>query len=276
MKRFSVFGLCLVAAFAFSVLVASSAFAAKKEVGELYLVTKGGAAHLGTPKATITSTSNEGEGRITSATSGSATSLFHGVEIENTGLKCTSAGQPTGTVETKPLTENTGCISKTKNEAGVDFKAASGELLAEFSCEGGISAKVRASVIGHVTPLNSPSLTSELNLIPNGSGKANSPEAFDGGSKDVLESELSEAPGVWSESVQDQEKVAVTNHGNSSVCKTKKGVEKCKPLPAEFNTAVGPTPEFGRCVKGKVYTDSACTHAATGKEKGKYAFEPAS
>jgi hypothetical protein len=274
MKRFSVFGLCLVAMLAFGAFVASSAFA-KGETGELFLLSKGGPAHLGTPKATITSLTNEGVGHIASATSGTATSNFKGVEIESTGLKCTSAGKKSGEVETKLLTESTGWISKVKNEAGVNFKAAVGEYLAEFACEGGIAAKVRASVIGHVTPLNTPGLSTELNLIADGTGKANSPHEFEGGTKDVLESELSSAPGLFSESVQVQEHVTVTNHGNSTVCKTKKGVEKCKPANAEFNTAVGPTPEFGRCVKGKVYTDAACTTLPVGKAKGKFKFEPA-
>jgi hypothetical protein len=276
MRRLSVLGLCLVAAFAFTALVASSAMATKAEHGELSLVSSGGASHLGTPKATITATSNAGTGHLTSATAGTATSKFFNVEVETTGLKCTSAGQPTGTVETKLLSEETGWISKAKNEAGVDFKPASGEFLAEFSCEGGIAAKVRNSVIGHVTPLNTAGLTTELNLIANGTGKANSPESFEGGSKDVLESELSTAPGVFSESVQVQEHVTVTNHGNSSVCKLKKGVEKCKPAATgELNTIANPArPEFGRCDKkgaGTKYSDSNCTIVA---EKGKYGFVP--
>jgi hypothetical protein len=276
MKRLSVFGLCIVASVVFSALVASSALAAKAEHGELYLLSSGGPAHLGTPHATITSTSNEGTAHINSATSGKATSNFKGVEIETTGLKCTSAGKGKGEVETKPLTEATGWISKAKNEAGVDFKAESGEFLAEFECEGGTKAKVRASVIGHVTPLNTMGLSTELNLIPEGVGKNNSPRSFEGGPTDVLESELSTAPGIFSESVQVQEHVTVTNHGNSSVCKVKKGVEKCKPLPAELNTVAAAQPEFGRCVKGgsKEFSDSNCMTRPEPGKKGKYGFNP--
>jgi hypothetical protein len=278
MKRFSVFGLCIVAAFAFSALVASSAFA-KKETGELHVISSGGPAHLGTPKATITSSSNLGEGHLKSGTGGTATSNFFGVEVESTGLKCQSAGNPKGEVSTFKLTEGTGWIKKASpEEAGVDFKAASGELLAEFACEGGIEAKVRGSVIGHVTPLNVPGISQELNLIPEGIGKTNSPEQFEGGSPDVLESELNSAPGVWSDSVQVQEHVTVKNHGNASVCKVKKGVESCKPATnGEFNTHYSSVPEFGRCVKGgaKEFTDADCTHRPVGKEKAKYHFEPA-
>jgi hypothetical protein len=275
MKRFSVFGLCLVVVFAFSALVASSAFA-KKESGELVLTLSGGSAHLGTPKATITSSKNHGIGHITTATSGAGVNTFEGVEIEKTGLKCTSAGAASGTVVTKELSEGTGWINKGAGEGGVDFKAASGEFLAEFACEGGISAKVKGSVIGKVTPANTPGLTTTLSLIPNGTGKANEPGSFEGGPADILESELSTAPGVFSESVQVQEDT-VTNHGNSGVCKIKKGVEGCKAQPAEFNTVAGATPEFGRCKKSgvKAFTDAACTHHPTGKEKAKYGFEAA-
>jgi hypothetical protein len=280
MKRLSVLGLCLVAGVAFSALVASSAMATKTEHGEFFLLSSGGSSHLGTPKATITSTSNSGTANITSATAGTATSTFHNVEIETTGLKCTSAGQPTGVVETKLLSEETGWISKAKNEAGVDFKPASGEFLAEFSCEGGISAKVRNSVIGHVTPLNTAGLSQQLNLVADGTGKENAPHEFEGGAKDTLESELSTAPGVFSGSVQVQENVTVTNHGNSSVCKKKlkKGVEteKCKTVASgELNTLSNPArPEFGRCDKkgaGVKYSDPNCTVVA---EKGKYGFVP--
>src|ERR1700736_323787 len=108
MKRLSVLGLCLVAAFAFTALVASSAMATKTEHGELFVLSSGGASHLGTPKATITSTANSGSGHITSATGGTAITKFFNVEIETTGFKCTSAGQASGVVETKLLSEETG------------------------------------------------------------------------------------------------------------------------------------------------------------------------
>jgi hypothetical protein len=275
MKRLSVLGLCLVASFAFSVLIASSAMATKTEHGEMIVISIGGSSHLGTPKATITSTRNEGTGHLTSATGGTATSKFENVEVEGTGVKCQSGGTA-GIVETKLLSEETGWLSKAKNEAGVDFKPASGPFLAEFACGGGLSFKVRSSVIGHVTPLNTAGLSTELNLIPEGVGKTNSPEQFEGGAKDVLESESSAAPGVFSDSVQVQEHVSVTNHGNASVCKLKKGVEKCKPSSAgEFNTIANPArPEFGRCDKkgaGIKYSDTNCTVEAA---KGKYGFVP--
>jgi len=270
MKRFTVLGLCLIAAFALSVLVAASA-QAKTEHGELHVTSAGGEAHLGTEKGSITSTSNSGEGHLTSATGGTATSLFFGVEAAATKTKCNSAGEPEGVVKTLLLSEETGWISK-PTEAGVDFKPASGIYLAEFEC-GPLAVKVKGSVIGHVTPLNVSALSSKLNLVPNKTGTANSPESFEGGPKDILETEFNAFPGKEFESLQQQENVTVTNHGNASVCKLKKGVEKCKPGPAESIYTLTGTPLLGRCDKGKgKYSDTNCTVLAT--KKGKYEFVP--
>jgi hypothetical protein len=271
MKRFTAFGLCLVAAFALSMLAAASAFA-KTEHGESVVRSSGGAAHLGTKEGSITSTANHGTGNLTGPTGGTARSVFEGVEFAAVGAKCHSAGKPEGTVETFLLSEGTGWIKKAApQEAGVDFKPASGSFLAEFVCGPG-TVKVHGSVIGHVTPLNTAGLETKLNLVSNGTGKANSPESFEGGSKDILETNLN---GVEiGESLQEQLNVSVVNHGNSSVCKVKKGVEKCKPVPSgEFYTLNG-TPEFGRCDKqaGGTFSDTSCTNKVT--KKGKYAFVP--
>jgi hypothetical protein len=272
MKRLSVLGLCVVASFTFSVLGASSAFAKKAEHGELVLAASGGPAHLGTPKATITSTNNTGTANVTSGTGGTAINTFDGVEIEKTGLKCNSAGKTGGVVETKLLSEGTGWINKAKQEAGVDFKAASGEFLAEFACEGGLSAKVRASVIGAAGPINTSALSGNLVLTQGGSGLENTPEKFEGGTRDVLESETSATPGTFFTSVQVQSDT-ISNHGNASVCKLKKGVPSCKPTNWEMS-GNGATPEFGRCDKkgaGTKYSDTNCTVPAA---KGKYGFVP--
>lgn len=277
MKRFKVIGLCFVAAFAFSALAATGAQAKKSEHGELYVTSSGGEAHLGTEKGSIHSTTNNGTGHITTATGGTATSSFSGVEIEGTGLKCNSAGKTGGVVETNLLAEETGWISKANNEAGVDFKPASGTYLAEFECEGGLAVKVKDSVIGHVTPLNVDSAASKLDLIPNATGKANSPEAFEGGSKDILETEFNSAPGSEFESLQQQENVQVKNHGTvtGGACKLKKGVEKCKPGQAELNTlANSAQPEFGRCVKQKGGKFGEANCATLAAEKGKFEFVP--
>jgi len=278
MKRFTVLGLCLMTAFAISVLVASGASAAKTEHGEMVVTSSGGEAHLGTEAGSITSTSNHGKGNLTGPGGGTSSSDFEGVEAVAAKAKCNSAGKPEGNVETFPLSEGTGWISKAKNEAGVDFKPASGEFLAEFVC-GPVKVKVKGSVIGHVTPLNTASLSTQLNLIPDETKKANSPHNFEGGPTDVLLSNINGSE--VGESLQQQENVTVTNHGNSTVCKVKikKGVEteKCKPSAAgEFYTLNG-SPEFGRCDKkggASNFTDSSCTVLAAPGKKGKYGFVP--
>jgi hypothetical protein len=56
---------------------------------------------------------------------------------------------------------------------------------------GSPTIKVKGSLIAHVTLLNTMSLEDHLALIKNASGRANSPEAFERGSKDILESEIS-------------------------------------------------------------------------------------
>jgi hypothetical protein len=236
----------------------------------MVVTSSGGEAHLGTSEGTVTSTANVGKGNLTSASGGTSESTFFGVEFK--GVKCNSAGQGTGVVKTELLTEGVGWITPNV-EAGVDFKPASGPNLAEFVCGGVVTIKVHGSVIGHATN-NVAALSSQLNLISAPSGKANSPEQFSGGPKDIL---LSNIGGVETgESVQVQEGVTVTNHGNASVCKLKKGVEKCKPAKTGELSIVSGTPEFGRCNKGgsKTYTDSNCTTLPAPGKKGKYGFTP--
>src|SRR6266849_6936681 len=119
MKRFTVFGLCFAAAFAFSVMVAVSAQAKKVEHGNLVVESHNAESHLGTSKLTIHSTDAEGSGTFTTPTTGTAVATFHNVEIEGTGKKCHSEGAPAGTVTTYLLAEETGWISKAKEETGV-------------------------------------------------------------------------------------------------------------------------------------------------------------
>lgn len=272
MKRFKVFGLCLIASFAFSAMVAVGA-QAKGEHGPMVVTSSGGLSEFGGGgKGALHSPANHGGGEFTTGTKGTAYSIFEGVELESTGLKCTSAGEPAGDVKTETLTEETGWITK-PSEAGVDFKAAA-TYLAQFNCGGTVEFKVTGSAIGQISPLNTSSLTSQLNLRPNAAKTVNSPEKFETGARDILESSVNGASPT--ESYQQQENVTVTNHGNSSVCKVKKGKEKCKPVPAEINTVYNPAqPEIGRCekAKGGKYSDANCTDAVSAK--GKFEFYPA-
>jgi hypothetical protein len=275
MRRWTTVGISLLAALCVVALTAVSALAAG-ERGELVLTGAGGPARLRTTSATWTSTASEWHIDVTAATSATASVTFHDVEEEGTGLKCTSAGQEKGTIASKPLTLETGWISREQNEVGVDFKPATGSTLLEQDCEGGLSISWKDSVIGHWTPLNTSGREAELNLIPNLTGTANSPESVGGGPKDVLEAEYSSAPGVESEGVWIVEHVKVTNHGNSSACKVKKGAERCKPANFELNTIANPArPEFGRCKKeaGGQYEDSGCTKLASAR-RGKDEFVP--
>jgi len=276
MKRFTVLGLCLIASLALSAMVAAGAQAAKAEHGPLVVESKGGLSEFGGGgKGALHSPENVGSGEFKNSTQGTAVSTFHGVELESTGLKCTSAGQAAGDVKTFELSEETGWI-KSPTEAGVDFKPAKGEELAAFSC-GPVTFKVFGSVVGQTSPINVSSKTSKLDLRPNGIKTANNPEKFEKGPKDTLESETNQAPGK-NASYQQQENVTVTNHGNSTVCKVdpdNDGPEKCKAGPAETNTIANPArPEIGRCVKqsGGKFADANCTTPPT--KKGKYEFVP--
>jgi len=280
MKRFTVFGLCLMASLALSALVAVGAQAGKTEHGNMNVTAKGGLSEFGGGgKGALHSPENIGSGEFASPTEGTALSSFVGVELESTGLKCTTAGQAAGTVKTNLLKEVTGWIKK-PTEAGVKFSAAVGTELAKFNCGGVAEFSVTGSVLGQISPLNVSELSSQLNLRPNGGKTANNPTTWEqDGETHVLMSSVNGAKP--SESYQQQENVTVTNHGNSSVCKhkVKKGVEteKCKPIPAEINTVVEPgRPQIGRCEKhgaGTKYSDANCT--AVENAKGKYGWVPA-
>jgi hypothetical protein len=274
MKRFTVFGLCLMASFALSALVAVGAQAKKAEHGNLDVVSSGGLSEFGGGgKGALHSPLNTGSGTLTSGTEGTAESTFVGVELESTGLKCTSAGQGAGTVKTFTLKESTGWIKK-PTEAGVVFSPNSGTELANFNCGGVAAFAVTGSVIGQVSPLNVSSLETQLNLRPNGAKTHNEPSTWEqDGLTHVLMSSVN--GGGATESYQQQENVTTRNHGNSSVCKLKKGVEKCKPAPAEINTIANPArPQFGHCdkVHGGKFSDANCTST---EGKGKYEFVPA-
>jgi hypothetical protein len=273
MKRFTVFGLCLISAFAISVVVAASAQAGS-EHGNLLIHSKGGESHLGLSGGVeVHSTANHGTGTFTSGTAGTAVGIFEGVQEEPGGLKCKSGSEPIGTVVTLPLIEETGWITK-GSDAGVDFKAA-GTFLAEFSCEGGTAFTVEGSVIGHVGPQNTLG-PGTLNL--EGVGFKNSPENFEGGPTDVLLSHINNGPATQSIQVQ---KNIETQPISTKGCKPPKGSkpEKCKFAKyAELNTVVNPArPEIGRCnkQKGGAYTNNTCTEATPAGGKGKYEFNPA-
>jgi hypothetical protein len=184
MKRMRILGLCLVAAFALSVVAVSSASAApafyecakdkggkyedkacskeakevKKEKYELkegiakgkVFKGKGKKATLHTPAigGEITCTGFKDEGKLSSPTTEEkVVSIFTGCATQ--GKKCVSAGEKAGTIKTFDLDGGIGEISGGSG-VGVDLKAETGKYLAEFECEG-LLVKVEGSVIGEQT-----------------------------------------------------------------------------------------------------------------------------
>jgi hypothetical protein len=271
MKRFTVLGLCLTAAFALSVVLAASAQAGS-EHGNVVIHASGLEAHLGLSNGVeVHSSSNSGSGEFTSGTSGTSVSTFLGVQQEPGAKKCKSGSEPSGTVKTEPLTEGLGWIAK-PGSAGADFKAA-GTYLAVFSCEGGTEFKVTGSVIGHIGPLNSIEPKGTLKL--EGAGFKNEPEAFEPPApSDFLESSINGAPALHSGQFQTDTTEAVTK------CKPpKKGKpEKCKGTKTvEISTLYNPAqPEIGHCnkLKGGKFSEKTCTGTPE-PGKGKYEFYPA-
>jgi hypothetical protein len=221
MKRMRILGLCLVAAFALSIVAVSSASAAPafyecaKQTGGKYedkacskeakeakkakyelkegigkgkvFKGKGKKATLHTPAVggEITCTGFKDEGKLTSPTTeGKVVSIFTG--CATSGKKCVSAGEKAGTIKTNDLDGGLGEIEGGSG-VGVDLKAESGKYLAEFECEG-LTVKVEGSVIGEQAgDINKFSKTSEDIFAVNGSDLQQY-KHFKGGPEDVLES----------------------------------------------------------------------------------------
>jgi hypothetical protein len=283
MRRIKALGLCLVAVFAFSVVLAASAQAAKETAGPLDIASHGGAAHLGTELGVeLKSTHNIGKGTFESATTGFARATFYEVTT-TTGGNCNNVAGETNTVKTELLSEEVNYINKGAEEVGDSFKGKNpGGLSAVFSCEGLGQVNVKGSVIGIITSpaVNHPSKTGTLALKGVG-GFKQEPESFENMPKDTLESSFQNVNGgVFTPSAQFQED-ETENHGNGTVCKVKikKGVEseKCKSGFSEVNTLAAAQPEIGRCVKDKggKFQEANCAILSTEAGKGKFEFKPA-
>jgi len=275
MKRISMMGLSLVAAFALSALVAGGALAAKHvNSGPLKYKSTSGIAFLEVEGGgKIECKVSTGTGEYTTSTSGTVTATFEG--CETLGKKCTSAGSPSGTIVTKLLATEVGYVNKTKGEVGSDFKPASGEFNAEFACPGSpaLSIRVKGSVIGKVEPPNVSS-TESKSTLKNSGGKQEI-EKFEGGSKDTLVSETSVEGGPFAAANGIQN---VTSQVVNSEQEAKKGKKTLKFAdPSEIKTG-GATPVVGRCrpskKKGK-FTESNCqTEEPAGDPDGLWEFFP--
>jgi hypothetical protein len=246
MRQIKLMSLCVVAAFALSAMIVPGAQAKKSEHGPLkFPFTNGGAVTLTAElRPTVTCMNSEGEGDVTSATSGSLTEAFTGC-TDQLSNKCTSTGASAGTIVSKLLSLETGWISKSKGEAGVVLKdASSSETLFEFEC-GGSSYTVKHFVAGVLTPTN----------LQNASGMS---VALNGGEVTSLKQEL-----------PIRARGACKHEGTPK--------EKCKPGQAELNTLENPVrPQFGRCDKahktGK-FADANCS-ALSEPGKGNFEFVP--
>ena len=109
---------------------------------------------------------------------------FHGCK---TGIfTCTSGTEPSGLITTKELSGLLGWINKSALTVGLDLAPTSGTEFVEFNCAGElVKVKVRGSVIGKVTPLNTKT-TSGL-LTYKQSGGVQELTKFEGGAVDLLE-----------------------------------------------------------------------------------------
>jgi|SRR5579862_9173222 len=104
---------------------------------------------------------------------------------------CSSGGHTcgsSGTITTNHLQGALGYINKTAKEVGLDLLAeATGGLLMEFNCEGGITnVHVRGSVIGKVTTVNTLTSSYLAAFTLTTKGKQNITK-LEGGAEDVLE-----------------------------------------------------------------------------------------
>jgi hypothetical protein len=148
---------------------------------------KGGSATLHTPGVgEVKCTSFKDEGKLTSPTTeGKVVSIFSG--CTSLGKKCASPGEKAGTIKTNDLAGETGEISGGSG-AGVDLKAETGTVLAEFNCEG-LSIVVTGSVIGEETPVNTFTKTESTIFQVTGEGYQKY-KSFVGGPEDTLQSEI--------------------------------------------------------------------------------------
>jgi hypothetical protein len=225
MKRMRIMGLCLVAVFAMSALVVSSASAAAPDYGKCTKVAaktgkmssatctveKAGGSYewepLAAPVAFTTAIKSgtlatletvkkekvvcKGEtstGNFMNKTEVETTPTFTGCEALK--LKCSTPGQPEGTIAVEALQGELG-VEK-KGETAIKNKIASnlykkgnrnGQIV-EFSC-GGFIIKVKGTVLFPVTA--NKMLASATVKFTASKGKQK-PEKFEGGPKEVLES----------------------------------------------------------------------------------------
>jgi hypothetical protein len=287
MKRIRIVGLCLVAAFALSAMVATSALGAKHaNTGPVKFEATTGLAFLEIESVGNTECQKSiTSGQIINATQATVTSKFF--ECETLSKKCHSAGQAEGVIVTNPLITNLGYINKVKNEVGQEFVPAGSptEPLAEYKCEGtpAVASRAVGATIGRLvtakTGVSGPAptaMSTESESIIK-STKAKGPQEiqdFEGDIEpDVITAELSTEGGPFVKHNGVQNSTGEVKNLPQIVVKGK----KVTPYPDLNQVKLGgPTPEYGRCrakTKGK-FSDENCHNAVSGKTKGKFEFYP--
>jgi hypothetical protein len=111
---------------------------------------------------------------------------FHG--CKTSGFACSSGTEPSGVITTQELSGLLGYISKASRSVGIDLVPVSGTELVEFNCLGDIiKVKIKGSVIGEVTPLNSKTTNGTLTYLKAAGKGKQEVTKLEGGAIDLLQ-----------------------------------------------------------------------------------------
>lgn len=258
MKRSSLVGLCIVAVFASSALLATSSQAARP-VAKGPIETTGESGPFELSSSALPPTHCDRDFWLDP--------WYHVNESEDMAefTSCEAGGKrcgnvALGTIKTSLLINRLGWINKEKPEVGVEYAPKMGSSVMEFECEGS-KVNVTGAVIGSITPLNKMSTVSTVTL--SGAGFKQVPSKFEGGPTRVL-TESIEKVGESEALLTD----TVTFTNKEQVVKKGKKVSKLAD-PAEIGTVQSGTPELGRCRASKKkgnYKDPNCTEREKSKD----------
>ena len=210
MTRLQTLGVALIAVLALAAVAVSSASAATCTTKPCFTGTfpntytsSSGAGTLETKSGTkvkCSSDSTEG-GEITGEKTGKLKSVvFKG--CESSGFKCSTKGAASGEIKTVELETTLGYINKSTKEVGIALKPKGGGDFVTFECTALVKVTVKGAVIGVMTPVNSETMKYTLKFTQTG-GKQ-TPQKFEGGSTDILESEI-DGSGKFEESGEQTE-----------------------------------------------------------------------